>query len=94
MEAVAGQVRSADLASVSRKVSDFARENPLLFAGSAAFAGFAAARFLSARNTGAAQSGSFDADPWDIDPSPLHGTSVDTSGHTSTLARLNGGRDA
>ncbi|NOE28315.1 hypothetical protein [Ruegeria sp. HKCCD6157] len=94
MEAVAGQVRSADLAIMSRKVSDFARENPLLFVGSAALAGFAAARFLSARNTGAAQSASFGADPWDIDPSLLHGTSVDTSGHTSALARMNGGRDA
>jgi len=94
MEAMAGQVRAADLASMSRKVSDFARENPLLFVGSAALAGFAAARFLSARNTGRARSASFGADPWDIDPSPRHGASVDTSDHTTVLARMNGGRNA
>lgn len=44
---VSDAVREKDLGALSRDVSDFARRNPLLFFGSAALLGFAAARMMS-----------------------------------------------
>lgn len=45
---VAGALRDTDLDAATAKVTQFARENPLLFLGGAAVLGFAAARFLEA----------------------------------------------
>ena len=44
---VSDAVREKDLSELSRDVSDFARRNPLLFFGSAALLGFAAARIIT-----------------------------------------------
>ncbi|GHE87919.1 hypothetical protein GCM10016455_04890 [Aliiroseovarius zhejiangensis] len=40
-------IRDKDLGQLSRDVSDFARRNPLLFAGGAALVGFAIARMMT-----------------------------------------------
>lgn len=50
LEDAALQVRSTDIDRLARNVSDFARGNPGLFIGGAAFLGFAATRFLKARD--------------------------------------------
>ena len=50
VEVLANKLRSSDLNSVTRDVSDFARKNPALFIGGAALLGFAATRFLKARD--------------------------------------------
>ena len=46
LEDLAKQVRQTDIDQLSRTVSSFARENPLLFAGAGAVLGFALTRFL------------------------------------------------
>lgn len=46
LEQVAVMIRDADLRQTARQVSQFARENPLVFLGGAALVGFAAARFM------------------------------------------------
>lgn len=50
LEGIAEQIRTTDINETVRKVSDFARQNPALFIGAAAVAGFAATRFLKARS--------------------------------------------
>ncbi|MEM1149158.1 MAG: hypothetical protein AAGI03_01170 [Pseudomonadota bacterium] len=67
VDALAAQIRDADLASITRKTTDFARRNPAVFLGAAALMGFAAVRFLKA--SGEAESVEFAADPWDMDES-------------------------
>ncbi|NOE20798.1 hypothetical protein GS634_21925 [Ruegeria atlantica] len=94
MENVAAQVRNTDLRTVNRKVSDFARQNPLLFIGSAALVGFAATRFLGARNTHQTTSAEFEADPWATQQQPQRNTLDDTPGHTTVLAKVNEGYNA
>lgn len=44
------QIRNSDLEGVAGQVTTFARNNPALFIGAAALAGFAATRFLKARD--------------------------------------------
>ncbi len=94
MENIAAQVRNTDLRTVNRRVSDFARQNPLLFVGSAALVGFAATRFLGARNTRQTTSAEFEADPWATQQQPQRNTLDDTSGHTTVLAKMNEGYNA
>ena len=48
---VSDAVREKDLRTLSRDVSDFAKRNPLIFIGSAALLGFAAARLISKDRT-------------------------------------------
>ncbi len=58
VESIAQKLRTSDLSTVTKDVSDFARKNPALFIGGAALLGLAAARFLKAR------------DPQRIEPAP------------------------
>lgn len=67
LEGIANQIRTADLNETVSKVSTFARENPALFIGAAALAGFAATRFLKARPP-EAQGVAPTGDPWAATP--------------------------
>ena len=60
----AGMLRQADLDKITGTVTRFARENPALFLGGAALAGFAATRFLKASSTDPAASDKDHTDPW------------------------------
>lgn len=98
LEAVARQIRTADLDDTVRQVSSFARRNPALFIGAAALAGFAATRFLKARDPQRPVAHDYD-DPWSSpsDPGPAyagHGqAAMHGSDRTGVLGELDGGRD-
>jgi len=77
VEGVAAQLRSADLGSITRDVSQFARKNPALFVGGAALLGFAATRFLKARDPEPEEHASKAGNPWGS-PRP---TSATTRGY-------------
>ncbi|MGJ8596195.1 hypothetical protein [Sulfitobacter sp.] len=64
VEGIASHLRTADLTTITRDVSDFARKNPALFIGGAALLGFAATRFLKARDPHRTDYGTAAADPW------------------------------
>lgn len=67
VEVLANRLRHTDLNSVTRDVSNFARNNPALFIGGAALLGLAATRFLKARDPQRVDHGVTDADPWATD---------------------------
>lgn len=68
VEGIAAHLRTADLTTVTRDVSNFARKNPALFIGGAALLGFAATRFLKARDPQRVDYAAA-GDPW-ADPAP------------------------
>jgi len=76
VESLANKLRSSDLATVTRDVSDFARKNPALFIGGAALLGFAATRFLKARDPQRIDYGSKSEDPWMSHPQHTGGFDV------------------
>lgn len=69
VEGLAERLRTADLNTVTRDVSNFARENPMLFIGGAALLGFAATRFLKARDPSRIDYSNTEGDPWSTQPS-------------------------
>jgi len=66
VEGLAHRLRTTDLNSVTRDVSQFARNNPALFIGGAALLGLAATRFLKARDPHRIDYGTGDVDPWHV----------------------------
>ena len=68
VEGIAAHLRTADLTTITRDVSDFARKNPALFIGGAALLGFVATRFLKARDPQRIDYAAA-GDPW-ADPAP------------------------
>ena len=76
VEGLANKLRSSDLNTVTRDISDFARKNPALFIGGAALLGFAATRFLKARDPHHVDYGSNSDDPWASAPQPSGGIDV------------------
>lgn len=64
VENLANQLRTKDLNTVTRDVSNFARNNPALFIGGAALLGFAATRFLKARDPQRVDYDTGSNDPW------------------------------
>lgn len=92
LEGIADQIRATDINTTVRKVSDFARENPALFIGAAALAGFAATRFLKARAP-ESQYAEPTGDPWSA-PADAPATTTPSARHPDqdTLAQLD--RDA
>lgn len=62
IDSVVDQLRRTDLSHMTRDVSTFARQNPLLFVGGAALLGLAVTRFLKASGSATAPSGP--TDPW------------------------------
>lgn len=75
IEGFAQKLRTADISAVGRDVASFARENPVVFLGAAALAGFAATRFLKARGPKEIPATLTD-DPWGTQAGgPYHGTS-------------------
>ena len=73
VEGIAARLRSADLNTITRDVSQFARQNPALFVGGAALLGFAATRFLKARDPEPVDYASAAGDPWGA-PKPAGAT--------------------
>lgn len=69
-DTLARSIADLDVTAMNRNVSDFARNNPLLFVGGAALAGLLAARFLKARDTRPAQPTYSNDDPWRATPAP------------------------
>lgn len=65
VEGIAAHLRTANLTSVTRDISTFARNNPALFIGGAALLGFAATRFLKARDPQRVDHSAANHDPWD-----------------------------
>lgn len=61
---VAELIKSTDFNQVAGKTAQFARENPLLFLGGAALAGFAAARYLKASEPAYSRKSDDSSDPW------------------------------
>ncbi len=84
LEGFAQGLKSSDIEALSSTASDFARKNPLLFVGGAAFAGFLVTRFLKASEP---QHSSPDADDdvWAPRP-PASGRGE----HESVMTRMNG----
>ncbi len=76
VEGFANKLRSSDLQTVTRDVSDFARKNPALFIGAAAMLGFAATRFLKARDPQRVDYHHDDSDPWAAAQQPVGGIDV------------------
>lgn len=70
VEGLATRLRSADLNTMTRDVSRFARNNPALFIGGAALLGLAATRFLKARGPDHAGYSSGPSDPWQTQSAP------------------------
>lgn len=64
IEGFAHSLRTTDVSSSMRQVSNFARENPAIFLAGAAIIGFAATRFLKARSPAEAASQQAFNDPW------------------------------
>lgn len=64
VEGLANQLRHKDLNTLTRDVSNFARNNPALFIGGAALLGFAATRFLKARDPQRVDYDAERSDPW------------------------------
>ncbi|MDA8585062.1 hypothetical protein N9L47_02220 [Rhodobacteraceae bacterium] len=92
IEGVASHIRGADIDTIVRETSDYARRNPLLFIGVAAAIGFAATRFLKAQSPEKSFAGSpSHDDPWSA-PADPRGTDFKTDG--SVFAELNGERHA
>ena len=61
---VANRISRTDFDQAAGKVTQFARENPLMFLGGAALLGFAAARFLKASDRHTAVARTTAEDPW------------------------------
>lgn len=61
---VANRISHTDFDQAAGKVTQFARENPLMFLGGAALVGFAAARFLKASDRTTTVSRTPSEDPW------------------------------
>lgn len=70
VEGIAARLRTADLSTMTRDVSKFARANPVMFIGGAALLGFAATRFLKARDPDRIDYGTANSDPWDAEATP------------------------
>lgn len=70
VEGLAARLRTTDLGSVTRDVSNFARTNPAIFIGGAALLGFAATRFLKARDPHRIDYSAADGDPWRAKSAP------------------------
>jgi len=68
VEGLANRLRTTDVGTLTRDVSNFARTNPALFIGGAALLGLAATRFLKARDPQRAQYAQPEADPWGTVP--------------------------
>ncbi|WP_299031412.1 hypothetical protein [uncultured Sulfitobacter sp.] len=70
VEGLASRLRTVDLNTATRDVSNFARQHPALFIGGAALLGFAATRFLKARDPARVDYDNAARDPWSAQGTP------------------------
>ncbi len=89
LEDFASKMKDSDIETLTASASEFARKNPLLFVGGAAFAGFLVTRFLKAKDPEPSMMDAGDDDVWaSLTPASGH------ADHEAVLAQMDGGHQS